>query len=83
MRTTLCTLAMLTFTTVAHAEVPRGADAINGAFARMLAHSHETPPAIIVRGEPDPLAVMVSTALQLQCPAREQLAMQGTGKAVP
>ncbi len=38
MRTVLCTLAMLALAATVHAEVPRGPDAIHGAFVRMLGH---------------------------------------------
>ena len=38
MRTAFCTLAMLALAATAHAEVPKGPDAIHGAFARMLEH---------------------------------------------
>lgn len=108
MRTALCTLAMLALAATAHAELPRGPDAIHGAFARMLEHepaalspasptqgdgfvehwvnsvarqdmgSHEAgfvhmlehtrdvPLPLVARGEPDPLALMVASALQAQ-----------------
>lgn len=38
MKSMLCAFAMLAVTTVAHAEVPTGPDAINGAFTRMVEH---------------------------------------------
>ena len=124
MRTMLCAFAMLAVTTVVHAEVPTGPDAINGAFTRMFEHESattmssgaavgeasdflferwvnatargemssleagfvhmlqrcaDTPHALVARGEPDPLAVMVAATLQAQQrtnrrPAPERLA---------
>lgn len=66
MRTAFFTLAMLSVAATAHAEVPQGPDAIHGAFARMLERTHDVPQPLVARGEPDPLATLVASALQVQ-----------------
>ena len=83
MKAAFCTLAMLVMSAPAHAEVPPGPDSVNGAFERMLAHGREEPRSLPVRGEPDPLATMIASALLAQH-APQQLAQgAAVGSSAP
>ena len=43
-------------------------------FVRMLERTHDVPRPLVVRGEPDPLATMVASALRVQQAGRRLLA---------
>lgn len=45
-------------------------------FVHMLARRDEDPTALLASGEPDPVALMISAALQAQRPAHQRLALQ-------